>query len=191
MQHDNSPSPTPSPLPSPTASLKPSPEANFLFVYGTLRLDVRSALQERGIANHALEAFHSNLHSKAQFVASAQVLGRLYLVTDNSADAPAHYPALVLAAKHSYPIMGELYALPPEFDFTLLDEYEECSARCPKPHLYRREKINVQLTNSDFTEQSNERRQQSTWAWCYVYNQSTDLLAEIRSGDFAKALFNK
>ena len=106
MQHDNSPSPTPSPLPSPTASLKPSPEANFLFVYGTLRLDVRSALQERGIANHALEAFHSNLHSKAQFVASAQVLGRLYLVTDNSADAPAHYPALILATKHPYPAIG-------------------------------------------------------------------------------------
>lgn len=128
------------------------PSDTLLFVYGTLR-------QADAHPMHRLLARH------ADDLGPAQVPGRLYVVT--------HYPGAVPSDRPEERVQGELYRLNDEAVLERLDDYEECSARFPLPHEYRREPAEVTLS-------SGER----LTAWVYWYNHSTDGLRHLPGGDW-------
>lgn len=94
-----------------------------LFVYGTLRKDVRNTM------------FHL-LESNADFVGHAWVQGSLFDL--------GSYPGLVVTSDGEGRVRGEVYELDAA-DTTLdrLDAYEGCGAADPEPHLFKRAKIEV------------------------------------------------
>lgn len=130
-----------------------------LFVYGTLR---------QGF-DHPLMEYISNSTTRLGY---ASVLGHLYMI--------GPYPGMVIDSQTYKRVLGEILHLEqkPEDILSRIDEYEECSARYPEPHEYRREIIHV--TNSATNE--------SLSAWAYLYKASTEGLKASRSGDFLREI---
>ncbi|MBS3963007.1 MAG: gamma-glutamylcyclotransferase [Methylomonas sp.] len=98
-------------------------ENTLLFVYGTLRQDVRNKRHP--------------LLQQADYLGKAGVNGTLYEI--------AGYPGLAIDSQQVAIVMGELYRLPSPRVLARLDEYEECTARFAEPHEYRRIRAKVNL----------------------------------------------
>jgi gamma-glutamylcyclotransferase (GGCT)/AIG2-like uncharacterized protein YtfP len=100
-----------------------------LFVYGTLRRDLRSGMS-RLLLKHS------------EFISYATFQGKLYNV-----DA---YPGVVPSCHSSDRVVGEVYhLLKPDFILSRLDKYEECSVNFPEPTEYIRTVQQVQCINSE------------------------------------------
>lgn len=90
---------------------------NKLFVYGTLRKDLRNSM------------FHL-LAREATFKCTARMRGRLYDLGD--------YPGLVLDGSGGW-VHGEVYELKvPGATLPRLDNYEGCGPDDPEPHEFER-----------------------------------------------------
>jgi len=94
-----------------------------LFVYGTLRKDVRKSM------------FHL-LAGEAKFLGRARAQGRLLNLGE--------YPGLVPSAGCGSWVHGELYALDDVVrTLARLDEYERCGPNDPEPHEFERIEMEV------------------------------------------------
>ena len=125
--------------------------SDYLFVYGTLR---RQLIQNQQLQHHA------------EFIAEASMRGRLFLLDG--------YPGAVDSDDFADNVLGELYRIhKPQPLFAILDHYEECSVKFPKPHEYQRLVREVRLANG-----------QQFKAWVYLYNRDVRHLPQIVSGDF-------
>ncbi|HEY9199459.1 MAG TPA: gamma-glutamylcyclotransferase family protein [Gammaproteobacteria bacterium] len=124
---------------------------DHLFVYGTLRAAFDHPLQ-RSLRRHARR------------LGTAQVAGRLYDL--------GRYPGLVPDTAAG-PVAGDLYRLrQARALLAMLDRYEGCAARMPRPREYRRIPVAVHWRGG------------SHWAWVYVYNRSVKGLRAIPGGDY-------
>lgn len=123
---------------------------NLLFVYGTLRRDCPSGA-------------HQQYLSGAEFIASAQVRGKLYRVS--------YYPALALSGSEW--VQGEIYRLRDGQQLAQLDAYEECSYPALPDQEYQRCLINAESIKGELFN-----------AWVYAYQRPLDNLPLIVSGDF-------
>jgi gamma-glutamylcyclotransferase (GGCT)/AIG2-like uncharacterized protein YtfP len=132
-----------------------------LFVYGSLR----SGFQ------HPAYSYISNNFILA---GEAKVKGKLYDLGD--------YPA-ALPADDEFYIIGELYALKEEEDFSWVmaqvDDYEGVNAEPGEPALYRRELTTVYIHN------------ETTLAWIYWYNNDVSGKPIITSGDVLQYIQQK
>ncbi len=125
---------------------------DYLFVYGTLMSGSQSA-QAKAVARSAM------------FVGPALLQGKLFLVDQ--------YPACVPSADPDNQVLGDIYQLAQSELLSMLDDYEECSAKFPEPTEYRRVKHHVRLLSGDALE-----------AWVYIYNRSTVGLNPLKKGRF-------
>jgi gamma-glutamylcyclotransferase (GGCT)/AIG2-like uncharacterized protein YtfP len=135
--------------------------AEYLFVYGTLKRDIKESRSELLVPH-------------CEFFAYASAPGKLYLFEDHS----FIYPGFVFEERSEENsenwVQGELYVITDKDKlFEILDEYEACSAKDPKPHQYRKQQIMVK-SNVAFEYQ----------AWTYIYNWPTTGLKHIESGRF-------
>jgi gamma-glutamylcyclotransferase (GGCT)/AIG2-like uncharacterized protein YtfP len=127
----------------------------FLFVYGTLR---RQTVNNR----HTLLAQH------CRYYGPASLHGLLYEING--------YPGAIESDRPDHRVLGELYGIIKcEPLFTVLDNYEECSVRFPKPHEYVRKKTRVTAEGGD-----------TVLAWVYFYNLTVTGLRNIASGDYLR-----
>jgi len=133
---------------------------DYLFVYGTLR---------RKSEHH----MYHILARYADFIDDGYVFGKLYEV-DN-------YPGLKLTSSKYNKVYGEVYRLHnTKYVFDKLDDYEECSDKYPKPHEYKRVKVDVYLNSGKVLK-----------AWVYEYNYSIEKLKLISSGDYMEYINRK
>ncbi len=124
----------------------------LLFVYGSLRSDARGSM------------FHL-LAREATFLGRARVRGLLFRL--------AGYPGCVPMPDGDAWVHGELYRLErPAVVLAVLDEYEGCGPRDPRPHAFERVEVDVA------TGTAVER------AWVYAYRGATGHRRRILSGDF-------
>lgn len=122
------------------------------------RLFVYGTLR-RGQQNHHL------LGPSATYLGQACMRGaRLYSV------AGAYYPVAVASSDPRDVVIGELYSVSDPSVFRELDEFEE--ALGPDP-LFRREQVNILAADGG-----------EVSSWVYLYNQPTQDLSRIPSGDF-------
>lgn len=128
-------------------------EAEFIFVYGTLR-------KQRLVNMHHLMANH------CKFFSNGVMQGKLYEVCG--------YPGAIESSNSGDHVMGELYRLlDHKRVLTMLDDYEECSARHPMPHEYRRKQLSIQFSDGD-----------AVMAWVYLYCYDVSELKQIESGNY-------
>lgn len=103
-----------------------------LFVYGTLRRDIRSEMY------HLLARF-------GDFVGDATFQGQLYLMD--------YYPGVVPSTRSEDKVFGEVYRLAdPTSVLSRLDAYEECGTRFPQPTEYVRRMERVCLQSGESIE---------------------------------------
>ncbi len=107
---------------------------------------------------------HKQYLSGADFISPAKIRGQLFMVD--------YYPGLVLSETEHWAV-GEIYLLEDEAQLHDLDVYEGCAKKSPQPHEYERRKTQVVLASGE-----------KMTAWAYVYQQETQDLAVINSGDF-------
>lgn len=101
-------------------------QANYLFVYGSLR---------RTCSHHHL------LHQHCRYIGMASVRGLLFQV--------AKYPGLVLTGDAPSRVIGELYQVLDPSVWAALDDYECCSERFSEPHEFIRQISEVTLDYGD------------------------------------------
>ncbi len=129
------------------------PASGYLFVYGTLRKNRSGGL-------------HPFLQGQPEFIGYATLPGRLYEVRN--------YPAAMTGNNSNERIHGEIYRLHDTGKlFQILDDYEECSEKFPKPHEYRRCQTTVYLSDN-----------RAVLAWVYLYNWPVAELKPIVGGDY-------
>ena len=87
------------------------------------------------------------------------------------------YPAVVLSSNKNDTVIGEVFKINNSALLDQLDEYEGCSESDKQPHEYKRIKATAKLSNGKTVE-----------AWIYAFNQSTDSLHLIESGDYMSYL---
>jgi gamma-glutamylcyclotransferase (GGCT)/AIG2-like uncharacterized protein YtfP len=103
-----------------------------------------------------------------QFVGDATYRGKLYMVD--------YYPGLVPSDNPRDVVYGEVYKLScPDIVLSRLDDYEECGPTFSKPTEYVRRKHDVKLRSGDVVSAS-----------VYIFEQPTDGLRLIESGDFIR-----
>ncbi len=118
-------------------SSSPRPPSH-LFVYGTLRSDLRHPL-------------HHLLRDGATRVGEGSCAGRLYDL--------GHYPGLVSPASADERVRGEVYRLDvADRVLTALDVYEGCGPEDPQPQEYRRAVVDVTLATGSTV---------AAWAYIY------------------------
>mgnify|MGYP003578955254 CR=1 FL=1 len=128
--------------------------SDLLFVYGTLRRDSPTGAHQKYLTG-------------AEFIAHAQVYGKLYRVS--------YYPALVLEENPDdvHRVSGEVYKLANADQLSALDAYEECDYPALPDQEYQRKRHEVITT-------AGEKLQ----VWIYAYQHSIAHLPLIESGDF-------
>jgi|SRR5581483_3219072 len=139
-------------------TIPPSPESEYLFVYGTLRKDVGHAMAQ-------IPARH------ARFVGEATFHGQLFDL--------GNYPGAIPSENAQDLVYGEVYALEPLMRnrvLAILDEYEGCSCRSEVLSEFRRENVMITLNDG--------RR---VFSWIYLYN-LTETRTPILSGDYLRYL---
>lgn len=125
----------------------------FIFVYGTLRKDAT-------LNKHYMLEPHCSYYSEATMQA------KLYDVDG--------YPGAILSDNPTDIVYGDVYKITNSaFMFSQLDHYESCSDNYPKPQEYRREKLNISLSNG-----------RKISAWVYLFNHNILNLKQIVSGDY-------
>jgi len=103
-----------------------------------------------------------------EYVTDACVQGRLYDV--------GTYPAAIESTNPAQKVYGEVYRiLRRDMLLAALDDYEGCSDKYSKPHLYQRKQLTVSGLNGD-----------EIVAWIYLYNYSVNGLRRIESGDYMR-----
>lgn len=107
---------------------------------------------------------HKEYLGQADFVSPAKIRGQLFMVD--------YYPGLVLSETEHWAI-GEIYLLENESQLHDLDVYEGCAKKSPQPHEYKRCMTQVVLYSGEPLQ-----------AWAYIYQQDTNNLNMITSGDF-------
>ena len=125
---------------------------DYFFAYGTLRQATATDI-------------HQVLIRYGEYFSSGFLQGKLYEIDG--------YPGAVESTSPGDKVIGELYKIASAQVLPLLDEYEECSDRFPKPHEYIRKKVSIVLPDG-----ANIR------AWAYVYNRDVTNLIIINSGDY-------
>jgi gamma-glutamylcyclotransferase (GGCT)/AIG2-like uncharacterized protein YtfP len=104
--------------------------------------------------------------SYCEFISDGLMHGTLYEVRG--------YPGAIKSSDANDKIFGELYKmLDRKRVLVLLDDYEECSERFPKPHEYSRKQVSIELSDGG-----------SVIAWVYLYNHDVSKLQQIISGDY-------
>jgi gamma-glutamylcyclotransferase (GGCT)/AIG2-like uncharacterized protein YtfP len=122
--------------------------SEFIFVYGTLRKASGTAMSSV-LANYSV------------YVDKASIQAVLYQVDD--------YPCVIESTNPNDKVSGELYKiLDSDTLLPLLDEYEECTEKFPKPHEYIRKLLTI--TRSDHKQ---------IIAWVYVYNRDVSQLQRL------------
>jgi gamma-glutamylcyclotransferase (GGCT)/AIG2-like uncharacterized protein YtfP len=122
--------------------------SEFIFVYGTLRKASGTAMSSV-LANYSV------------YVDKASIQAVLYQVDD--------YPCVIESTNPNDKVSGELYKiLDSDTLLPLLDEYEECTEKFPKPHEYIRKLLTI--TQSDHKQ---------IIAWVYVYNRDVSQLQRL------------
>lgn len=107
---------------------------------------------------------HAHYLQGADFISPATIRGQLFMVD--------YYPGLVLSETEHW-ALGEVYLLEDDAQLHQLDVYEGCAKKSPQPHEYTRRMTQVRLISGE-----------EMAAWVYVYQQETQHLALIDSGDF-------
>lgn len=131
--------------------------SELLFVYGTLRQKV----------GHPM---HRPLSWYGEWYQVTHMQGRLFDI--------AGYPGAIESLNPSHRVRGELYRINDRKRlFALLDDFEECSNKFPKPHEYRRKIVTVHTIRGDMLS-----------AWAYIYRRSTTQLELIPDGDYLRFL---
>ncbi|HEY8942351.1 MAG TPA: gamma-glutamylcyclotransferase family protein [Cellvibrio sp.] len=127
---------------------------DLLFVYGTLRRACPTGAHQKYLAG-------------AQFIAAAQVRGKLYRVS--------YYPALVVEddMQHAPAVIGEVYKLTGADQLSALDAYEECDYPAQPDQEYQRKLHEVTTVAG-----------QKLQVWIYAYQHPIAHLPLIESGDF-------
>ena len=106
------------------------------------------------------------LYSRAKLIGTGYIQGKLYDL--------GQYPGLIHSPDAVDKVSGEIYELcDTKPILSRIDEYEGCSHKDPKPHLYRRESVLVNLQS-----------EQSIMAWTYFYQGNYRVYKYIRSGDY-------
>lgn len=124
-----------------------------LFVYGTLLSGL----------GHPM---HEVLDRYAHFINPGYINGKLYTVND--------YPGLILSNNSRKVVWGEIYRVDnATVVFDLLDQYEGCSARSPRPYEYQRNLVTIQDVHND-----------GMLAWCYLYKRPVYHGQLIPAGDY-------
>ncbi len=119
-------------------------KTDYIFVYGTLRRNVKNS-------NYKLIAKYT------QFIGFGFVYGKLYNIS--------WYPGAVLEKRGKNRVYGEIYRIKNPFYkklLKILDNYEECSPKFPKPHEYKRVKADAFLN----------RRKIKVWVYEYNFDVS-------------------
>jgi gamma-glutamylcyclotransferase (GGCT)/AIG2-like uncharacterized protein YtfP len=109
---------------------------------------------------------HQTYLRGADFISTAKVRGQLFMVD--------YYPGLVLSETEHW-ALGEVYLLENNTQLHDLDVYEGCAKKSPQPHEYERLRTHVTLSSGE-----------QLAAWVYIYQQTTENLKAIDSGDFLK-----
>ncbi|MAD74304.1 MAG: gamma-glutamylcyclotransferase [Rheinheimera sp.] len=133
----------------------------YLFVYGTLRQHAK----RRAAGQRCFQL----LQQHASLIGQGRLQAKLYLVD--------YYPGAVASNNPQWQVTGEVYQLKqPALLLAELDQYEECGPGFASPTEYLRLKQPIMLNSGEIIT-----------AWVYIYNQSTDGLQQILSGDFLLA----
>jgi pyruvate carboxylase len=136
-------------------SVDKNEKIEYLFVYGTLRADMRHEM-------------HHILARNASFAGDAIFNGKLFNLSE--------YPGAVLSDDLRDKVFGEVYALTPEKRqevFAILDEYEGYLPQREAVTEFRRDLVSVIPEGGG-----------SLMAWIYLYNLDTESAEEIRSGNY-------
>ncbi len=139
-------------------TIQSNQDAEYLFVYGTLRQDAKNEMPHL-------------LTKHAKFVGCARFQGKLFDL--------GNYPGAIPSEDSQEVVYGEVYALEPSMRTTVLttlDEYEGCGSNAEVPTEFRRERAIVTLDDG-----------KKVAAWVYLYN-LTEVGAPILSGDYAQHL---
>ncbi len=84
------------------------------------------------------------------------------------------YPGVIVPPHCRRRVHGELYHIINKDElFLLLDDYEQCSAKYPKPHEYVRKQVDVTTSSGAVCK-----------AWSYIYDRAVAGLVRIHSGDY-------
>lgn len=129
-------------------------KSDYLFVYGTLLKDFDSYMSKF-------------LNRNADFIGEAFIQGKLYEIS--------WYPGVTLSKIPSEKVYGHLFKIY-EFDktFKILDDYEGIGETSSEhANEYRREIIEAFMNNGSIIK-----------TWVYVYNNCTDDLKLIPSGNY-------
>ncbi|HKK75083.1 MAG TPA: gamma-glutamylcyclotransferase family protein [Saprospiraceae bacterium] len=109
-------------------------------------------------------------HEQAEFVGAGQIQGILYDL--------GQYPGLILSAEEHY-VQGHVFRLlNKDTLLPFLDEYEGLIPEQPELSEYRREIAQVKISDQPYH------------CWMYLYNQSTNDLPLIESGNYLHYLEN-
>lgn len=136
-----------------------SDSTHLLFVYGTLRSDVRHKA-------HAYVSQYFYLKGKAF------VQGKLYDCIQYPAGIPTEEKVLITGELYEIKDMNEYEAA-----ICVLDEYEGSYDQPGEPALFRRELVNVKYNDDEVQ------------AWIYWYNRPVTGKKWIASGDILKSDF--
>lgn len=109
-------------------------------------------------------------HAQSELVGAGQIQGILYDL--------GQYPGLVLSTEERY-VQGQVFQiLNKDMLLPFLDEYEGLIPEQPELSEYRREIARVKISDQPYH------------CWMYLYNQPTDDLPPIDSGDYLRYLEN-
>ena len=137
----------------------------YLFVYGTLR----HGAPRRTAGQRCYEL----LQQHACLISDGRYQAKLYLVD--------YYPGAVPSYDSAWQVSGEVYQLQQATNLLAeLDDYEQCGPGFASPTEYLLLKQQITLNSGEVVT-----------AWTYVYNQPTDGLQQILSGDFLLANKNR
>lgn len=125
----------------------------FIVVYGTLHKKINST-------THSVLAHHCHC------VSDGFMYGKRFDLNG--------YPGAIESSDIKDSVHGGIYNFSTSNKVLhLLDEYEECNNKFPKPHEYIRKKLPITLANGDIVS-----------AWVYVFNHDVSFLMQIESGDY-------
>ena len=128
---------------------------DLLFVYGTLRKDLKTEM-------------HQMLASNSTYVGQGRIHGQLYDL--------GNYPGVFLREGCSDTVLGEVYAVNPEQasrTWEVLDHYEGCGPAHPEPHEYRRQKVHVFLKDGNKVD-----------TWAYILTSLPPAAIRVPGGDY-------
>ncbi len=133
-------------------------KSNYLFVYGTLL---------KGFDSYMSKFLDKN----SDFIGEGFIHGKLFEIS--------WYPGAVLSKESSERVYGHIFKIY-EYDktFKILDDYEGVGDTTAQyPNEYRRELIDAYLIDGTMIR-----------TWVYVYNNPTEHLRLIVSGDYLKEI---